>query len=97
MFGSFETKLYLPSSDLDLVIFCDDQSAKANLQTLAQALVKADLVYDNDVQVIAARVPILKFTDRLGQFSIDVSFHMDNGVRAAERLQQLQSQMPALR
>jgi DNA polymerase sigma len=83
---------------LDLVIFGVDDSTVANLQDLAHALIKAELVFNNEIEVISkARVPILKLTDKLGQYSLDVSFKLENGIRAAERMHQLQRDTPALR
>jgi non-canonical poly(A) RNA polymerase PAPD5/7 len=58
VFGSFETKLYLPTSDIDLVLFYEGKDARDTtrvLSRLADALRKQGIAYT--VQVIAkARV-----------------------------------------
>jgi non-canonical poly(A) RNA polymerase PAPD5/7 len=54
VFGSFETKLYLPTSDIDLVLFYDGKDSRDTtrvLSRLADALRKQGIAYT--VQVIA--------------------------------------------
>ncbi len=41
VFGSYRTKLYLPSSDLDLVILGDGNYGKSAMYKVADALAKA--------------------------------------------------------
>ena len=97
MFGSFETQLYLPSSDMDVVVFCSAPNNRTTLNTLAKALKEHDLVFESSLRVIAARVPIVKFIENVTQFSIDISFNSESGPRAATVMKQLSAQHPAMR
>lgn len=101
VFGSFHTKLYLPSSDMDLVVLTDPRSTtisdKTCLNKIAKAIEKSGLAHEGRVEVINAKVPIVKFTDSVGQFSVDISCNIANGITAAERMSELIKQHPALR
>ncbi|KAK0239497.1 hypothetical protein EDD85DRAFT_766214 [Armillaria nabsnona] len=81
-FGSYATKLYLPTGDIDLVIISDSMaySNKVNvLHSLAATLKRAGIT--DRVSIIAkARVPIVKFVTRLGMFHVDISINQGNGL-----------------
>ncbi|TPX51120.1 hypothetical protein SeLEV6574_g00483 [Synchytrium endobioticum] len=83
VFGSFETKLYLPSSDLDLVVLYDKASVPRSLHTLANAL-RQDRAYDSITVISKAKVPIIKLTDLVTQYKVDISFNTTNGLASAE-------------
>ncbi|XP_057845495.2 uncharacterized protein LOC131054877 isoform X2 [Cryptomeria japonica] len=84
VFGSFGTGLYLPSSDIDVVILDSDVQVPQNgLQALAKALLQKSLA--TKIQVIGkARVPIVKFIEKKSNVAFDVSFDVQNGPEAAE-------------
>ncbi|ORY84948.1 hypothetical protein BCR37DRAFT_345340, partial [Protomyces lactucae-debilis] len=101
-FGSFETRLYLPTSDIDLVLLSSGQPGDPvyeqpkHLKKLAHLLVKAGIA--RDIQVItSARVPIIKFVDKLTQIHVDISFNKPTGLVAAGVVKRYCQQMPALR
>ncbi|KAH0826966.1 hypothetical protein J3R83DRAFT_4625 [Lanmaoa asiatica] len=83
-FGSYETKLYLPSGDIDLVIDSDSmaRSNKVNvLHALANTLKCAGIT--SKVTVISkAKVPIVKFVTHFGRLNVDISVNQGNGVKA---------------
>ncbi|KAF8931598.1 hypothetical protein BGZ47_011757 [Haplosporangium gracile] len=96
VFGSYDTQLYLPSSDLDLVVLRVRDFSKEDLYKLSRHL-KAKQV-TNDVQVIAkARVPIIKFKERLSKIPVDISFNITNGIESAEIVRNYMETTPALR
>ncbi|KAK7207691.1 hypothetical protein BZA70DRAFT_22263 [Myxozyma melibiosi] len=98
VFGSYATNLYLPDSDIDLVIISDKgtYTSKSNLYQLANALKAARIAIN--VEVIAkARVPIIKFTDRESGINIDVSFEKYGGVVAADTILHWVAERPGLR
>lgn len=100
VFGSFETKLYLPTSDIDLVILSGaggEVYEKPNhLRKLANWLVKARIA--ENIQVItSARVPIIKFIDSITKINVDISFNKPSGLVAAKVVKQYTEKMPALR
>lgn len=100
VFGSFNTRLYLPSSDIDLVVLTPSTlqlSSRSVLHKLASKLRSSGLVFEKSLDVIPARVPIIKFTDSIGQFSIDISHGIENGIQAANRMSELSREYPAIR
>ncbi|EDR03218.1 uncharacterized protein LACBIDRAFT_142837, partial [Laccaria bicolor S238N-H82] len=81
-FGSYETKLYLPLGDIDLVILSDSMaySNKVNvLHALANTLKRSGVT--SHVTIIAkAKVPIVKFVTTHGRFHVDISLNQSNGL-----------------
>lgn len=85
VFGSYNTKLYLPTSDIDLVIVDapQDISVSEILDTLADELEDANIA--TNMQVIhKAKVPIIKYIDKRTHFSIDISVNLSNGIQSAK-------------
>lgn len=84
-FGSFETKLYLPCSDIDLVVMCKCTQPLEALMKLSQALVDEGLSQRSKIEVITtARVPLVKYVDKLTGYPMDVSFNNNSGPIAAK-------------
>ncbi|KAG8714516.1 hypothetical protein FRC11_008161 [Ceratobasidium sp. 423] len=98
-FGSFETGLYLPLGDIDLVISSDSiarVTPASALNWIARALKDRGLAYS--VQIIAkAKVPIVKFVSTWGGFKVDISLNQVNGVSAGKIINNFLTQLPALR
>ncbi|KAF8760106.1 Cid1 family poly A polymerase [Rhizoctonia solani] len=98
-FGSFETGLYLPLGDIDLVISSDSiarVTPASALNWIARALKDRGLAYN--VQIIAkAKVPIVKFVTTWGGFKVDISLNQANGVSAGKIINNFLKQLPALR
>ncbi|KAM7280543.1 hypothetical protein ACFE04_007677 [Oxalis oulophora] len=97
VFGSFSTGLYLPTSDIDVVILESGcPNPKSGLIALSKALSQNRIV--KNMQVIAhARVPIVKFKERESGFAFDISFDVDNGPKAAEFIKEAMTKWPPLR
>ncbi|XP_070603126.1 terminal nucleotidyltransferase 4A isoform X2 [Erythrolamprus reginae] len=82
IFGSFSTGLYLPTSDIDLVVFGKWDSPP--LQQLEQALRKHSVAEPHSIKVLdKATVPIIKLTDQATEVKVDISFNVETGVKAA--------------
>ncbi|KAI5850323.1 hypothetical protein DFP73DRAFT_472666 [Morchella snyderi] len=105
VFGSFAAELYLPTSDVDLVVvsksFVEFDLPKYNtrqsLNKLAGALKKSGITTWQDVQVIAsAKVPIIKFTDSITKIHVDISFENSSGLVANETFQRWRIEYPAM-
>ncbi|CED83933.1 DNA polymerase sigma [Phaffia rhodozyma] len=98
-FGSFETGLYLPNGDIDLVISSntmDRQNKVTVLHTLASVLRRANLA--ENIQVIArAKVPIVKFISSYGRLPIDISLNQLNGISAGKIVNSYLAALPAVR
>ncbi|KAJ1340087.1 hypothetical protein BSLG_005298 [Batrachochytrium salamandrivorans] len=83
VFGSFQTKLYLPSSDVDIVVVGQACIVPQCLRTLAKAFTKAGTFSRMEV-IEKTKVPIIKAVDALTQFSLDISFNIVNGIQSAD-------------
>ncbi|PCH37934.1 hypothetical protein WOLCODRAFT_148891 [Wolfiporia cocos MD-104 SS10] len=98
-FGSYETKLYLPVGDIDLVVFSRSMSYSATnqvLHSLANTMKRAGIT--DRVRIIAkAKVPIVKFITTHGRFSVDISINRTNGVAAGQMINRFLAELPALR
>ncbi|XP_012577192.1 PREDICTED: non-canonical poly(A) RNA polymerase PAPD7 [Condylura cristata] len=94
IFGSFSTGLYLPTSDIDLVVF--GKWERPPLQLLEQALRKHNVAEPCSIKVLdKATVPIIKLTDQETEVKVDISFNMETGVRAAELIRSYMKVRPA--
>ncbi|XP_077052521.1 terminal nucleotidyltransferase 4A isoform X4 [Siphateles boraxobius] len=82
VFGSFSTGLFLPTSDIDLVVF--GKWEKPPLQQLEQALRKHSVAEPYSIKVLdKATVPIIKLTDQETEVKVDISFNVETGIKAA--------------
>ncbi|KAM3614876.1 uncharacterized protein V6R79_020227 [Siganus canaliculatus] len=83
IFGSFSTGLYLPTSDIDLVVF--GKWDHPPLQELEQALKKHNVAGSHPIKVLdKATVPIIKLTDHETEVKVDISFNVETAVKAAQ-------------
>ncbi|XP_051576080.1 terminal nucleotidyltransferase 4A-like isoform X2 [Myxocyprinus asiaticus] len=81
IFGSFSTGLYLPTSDIDLVVF--GKWEQPPLQQLDQALRQKNMAEPFSIKLLdKATVPIIKLTDRETDVKVDISFNVETGVKA---------------
>nr|KJB13378.1 hypothetical protein B456_002G071000 [Gossypium raimondii] len=97
VFGSFRTGLYLPTSDIDVVILESGiKNPQTGLYALSRALSQRGIA--KKMQVIAkARVPIIKFVEKKSGVAFDISFDVDNGPKAAEFIKEAVLKWPQLR
>ncbi|XVF04205.1 hypothetical protein REPUB_Repub05bG0062200 [Reevesia pubescens] len=97
VFGSFRTGLYLPTSDIDVVILGSGiKNPQTGLHALSRALSQRGIA--KRMQVIAkARVPIVKFVEKKSGVAFDISFDVDNGPKAAEFIKEAVLKWPQLR
>jgi non-canonical poly(A) RNA polymerase PAPD5/7 len=98
VFGSCATDLYLPGSDIDMVVVSHtgDYESRSRLYQLSSFLRNKKLA--KDIEVIAkAKVPIIKFVDPEFNIHIDISFERTNGIAAAKKIRKWLSSTPGLR
>ncbi|KAF5372800.1 hypothetical protein D9757_011118 [Collybiopsis confluens] len=85
-FGSYATKLYLPTGDIDLVILSETMRVTDKhlvLRSLAEVIKRNGIA--NHVSIIAkARVPIVKFVTSIGHIPVDISVNQGNGTVGAD-------------
>ncbi|KAG7534119.1 polymerase nucleotidyl transferase domain [Arabidopsis thaliana x Arabidopsis arenosa] len=97
VFGSYKTGLYLPTSDIDVVILESGlTNPQLGLRALSRALSQRGIA-KNLVVIAKARVPIIKFVEKKSNIAFDLSFDMENGPKAAEFIQDAVSKLPPLR
>ncbi|KTW30289.1 hypothetical protein T552_00764 [Pneumocystis carinii B80] len=98
-FGSFDTMLYLPTSDIDLVILSLGSriyETKKDLHKLSRYLRSSNVA--KDIQVITgATVPIIKYIDTLTQIHVDISFNKPGGLVSANIIKQFMKDHYALK
>ncbi|KAJ3683299.1 hypothetical protein LUZ60_013526 [Juncus effusus] len=96
VFGSFKTGLYLPTSDVDVVILDSKViTPLIGLKALDKALRQQNV--GKKIQVIKARVPIVKFIERHSEIPFDISFDIDGGPKAADYMKDAVKRLPPLR
>ncbi len=98
-YGSVRTQFYVPSSDIDLVVMLsDNDTQKLPLKRLAKLIDNASLAEKGSIQVISkARVPIIKYIDRISAYPVDISFNTVSGTESGDLITKFSSQFPALR
>ncbi|KAF8466363.1 hypothetical protein BDZ91DRAFT_618826, partial [Kalaharituber pfeilii] len=105
VFGSFAAELYLPTSDLDLVLLSREfartgtpkYSSKQVLYRVSNLLRKARIPKDNKVVVISkAKVPIVKFVDAKTNINVDICFENLSGLTANGTFRAWRKQYPAM-
>ncbi|KAI9887969.1 MAG: hypothetical protein M1823_000226 [Watsoniomyces obsoletus] len=107
-FGSFPAGIYLPTSDMDMVIVSEGflKTGKAkemfgrkgrHLFIVANLLRANGLCEPDSVEVISkAKVPLVKFVDRLTGIRVDLSTENTTGIVAIETCRAWKEQFPAL-
>ncbi|KAL4949963.1 hypothetical protein BDW69DRAFT_65851 [Aspergillus filifer] len=105
-FGSFASGLYLPNADIDLVLLSTSfrrsgvktfGERKGQIYAFSAFIKNQNIAVPGSVETIAhARVPILKFVDRVTGLKVDLSFDNDSGLIANRTFKQWQSEYPAM-
>lgn len=105
VFGSFASGMYLPTSDLDLAVISREfartgkpkYAAKNTLYRVSTLLRRAGIPKDDKVVVISsAKVPIIKFVDRLSGLQVDICFENLSGVTANRTFRKWREEYPAM-
>ncbi|KAG3097493.1 hypothetical protein PI125_g15666 [Phytophthora idaei] len=81
-FGSHYTQMFLPQSDIDMVLFGVPEG-KEPLFKLAQCLEEKDLVSYLEV-IDKARIPIVKMVHKESDIHVDVSFNVAGGLATGD-------------
>ena len=79
VFGSYASGMYLPSSDIDMVVMGCPEKNPLSLRKLA-AVIKADDNFDKIQVIEKARVPIIKWEDVPSGIPLNVCFDMQDGL-----------------
>ncbi|CAD6186160.1 unnamed protein product [Caenorhabditis auriculariae] len=97
MFGSLLTNLFLPSSDIDVLVECAEwgQPTTDILEKTGDSLKSSGLAESISVYKDAF-VPIVKMIDRDTRLSLDISFNTVQGVRAAQFYDKVKDEFPVI-
>ena len=96
VFGSTATKLYLPMSDLDVVVRIPgfDKNSMKFVRKLQSRL--ARLSWTRSCEPIIAKVPIVKLEDTVSNLYMDISFNKSNGVAAVSFIKKYMTIYPEM-
>lgn len=95
VFGSYNTGLYLPTSDIDLVVL--GNWPVLPLFSVEHELRKAEITVPGSLMVLdKTSVPIVKFTDKWTEVKVDISFNMQSGLLSAKKIKGFLKQYPLL-
>ena len=95
MFGSVMTGLFLPTSDIDLVVI--GNWAKTPIFTLEEELKKADVAVKDTINPLdKTTVPVIKFTDKQTEVKVDICFNRTSGVDGVKVIFEFIQQFPIL-
>ncbi|ODQ81430.1 hypothetical protein BABINDRAFT_20289, partial [Babjeviella inositovora NRRL Y-12698] len=99
VFGSYATDLYLPGSDIDMVITSASGMQFDNRQCLFQlsSFLRNQRLGVQVEPIAKAKVPIIKFVEPISNIHIDVSFERTNGLTAATQIRKWLDTTPGLR
>lgn len=90
VFGSYDTKLFLPTSDIDCSISGQDFQPLADVCKLFNAIQAAKLTHPDYSQALPwAKVPIVKYVDLATNICVDVSFNTINGLENSQIVKNL--------
>ncbi|MCJ1464836.1 hypothetical protein MMC07_003451 [Pseudocyphellaria aurata] len=105
-FGSFAAGLYLPNADMDLVVLSDQNRSSGEkvccqspkkMFNFATLLRTSRMAKDGSVEVIIhAKVPLIKFVDRITSIRVDLSFENQTGLIANSTFLAWKNQFPAM-
>lgn len=104
-FGSYVAGLYLPTADMDVVFvskrFMDGgfglYDTTQHLKFFRAFLQRTKIAVPESVECIfKAKVPLVKYVDRLTGLRVDVSFENDTGIIANKTFKQWKSAYPAM-
>ena len=83
VFGSVMTGLFLPTSDIDLVVL--GQWHQTPIFTLEEELKRANIAVEGTINPLdKTAVPVIKFIDKITEVKVDICFNRTSGVTSAE-------------
>ncbi|KAF2828842.1 hypothetical protein CC86DRAFT_392988 [Ophiobolus disseminans] len=110
-FGSYPAGLYLPTADMDLVyaserhyaggppvldVVKDKQLIKSTLFKASRRIHSVGIPTNKPLVIHSAKVPIIKFKDRLTGLDVDISFENLSGVQAQATFKEWKDRHPDL-
>ncbi len=95
VFGSFCNYLFLPTSDIDVVVL--GQWSKLPLFSLEEDFLTADIAVQGSILVLdKTTIPIIRFIDKLTEVKVDICFNRDSGIDSARMISSFIEEYPVL-
>lgn len=103
-FGSFPAGLYLPTADMDVVMLSkafrlngSTIYGRNSIRKIEAFLRNSDMVLSGSLEIIlGAKVPLVKYVDKLTGLKVDISFENNTGLVANDTFQQYKKLYPAM-
>ncbi|OCL05785.1 Nucleotidyltransferase, partial [Glonium stellatum] len=105
-FGSFAAGLYLPTADLDLVFVSNSFHSggekvfgqnRKEIRKIGDILKKGGITYYDSMEfILGAKVPIIKFVDRITGLKVDMSFEKLDGLITNKTFQVWKARYPVM-
>ncbi|KIW19881.1 hypothetical protein PV08_00456 [Exophiala spinifera] len=105
-FGSYAAGLYLPTGDMDIVYITSTmrpgappsrEAARPLIRRFHDFLRSQRIAKPGSIlAILGAKVPLLKFVDRISGLKIDLSFDNDSGITAIETFHRWKNAYPAM-
>ncbi|CAG8585905.1 8708_t:CDS:2 [Dentiscutata erythropus] len=92
-FGSYNTGLYLPTSDIDLVCFIQQRNP---LREIVAILNKNNICEGRPIPIANAVVPIIKLKEKYTRYNVDISFNQASGFGSAATMKRFMREWPSL-
>ena len=97
VYGSFPLDLYLPVSDIDIVINGGNKYTEGAIYKLADELEKNNF-HDHMDLISTAKIPIIKVSEKLSKCNVDITFdHQINGEKLKMLIDQYCLDFPELK
>ncbi|KAI8981695.1 hypothetical protein BDF20DRAFT_911957 [Mycotypha africana] len=96
VFGSFSTGMYLPNSDIDLVVQFDPEVGAVKQWAVADALKKAKICSHTEV-ISRAKVPVIKLRDLMTDIKVDIVINAPSGLESSRKIIAMLRSQPALK
>lgn len=104
-FGSFPAGLYLPTADMDLVCVSDSFMNRGHavlgsskvLFNFKKFVYDQRLALDDKIECVPkAKVPLVKYVDKITGLKVDISFENETGLIANKTFQEWKTTFPAM-
>jgi len=103
-FGSYASGLYLPTGDMDLVFLTNryrpgtipDKSEVRYPLNMFERFLRSRRIADSVVVIRHAKVPIIKFVDRISGLKVDLCFDNDSGFMAIDTFKKWKLEQPLM-
>ena len=95
-FGSMETGLWVPGSDIDIAVLTEmETDPQVLINDFATLLLERKIACELE-RILNARVPIIKMKDRETDMTVDICFNIENGITGVEVVKQYIERYPEI-